>query len=288
MTSVATEPKSKEISVFAFRKPVEFLARLRLNYPGFRRPITLQRWAQRLGYKSPRSLAMVLDGTRQPTTQMILALARDLSWTAEEKRYFEILVLQTRYEKNGKAVPEALEQELKLLSPRTIKKRILEDKDFEAISSWPHWAIGQLAFSADFPDDPVTISRRMRFPLTSDNVRECLQRLERLGILERDAKTGRLQASDAASFTVGNANMPSRAIQRSHKQSLRLAEEALNVIPSEERYFTSLTVLMNRKRLEEARRFVKEFRNRFDKAFFDAEGDDVFQLSFQFFELTKP
>ena len=67
--------------------PQQFITMMRKDYRRRGRPIALKTWALRLGYKSPRSLGMLLEGKRLPSATMLELLAKDFGLTDLEKRY---------------------------------------------------------------------------------------------------------------------------------------------------------------------------------------------------------
>ena len=81
------------------------------------RPISLHRWARRIGYKSPRSIAMVLKGQRFPSQEMVYAISKDLGLSAIEERYLGLLVLLERSRKRGKDL-RAIIEDLKAINPK--------------------------------------------------------------------------------------------------------------------------------------------------------------------------
>jgi hypothetical protein len=67
------------MTVFEFDDFRAYLNHVRSHYPGMKRPITLERWAKKLNYRSPRSIAMVLKGQRLPSEDLVLAFSHDLT-----------------------------------------------------------------------------------------------------------------------------------------------------------------------------------------------------------------
>ena len=81
---------SKKVSIFKFDNIRDYLMAA-----GFPQGIyngqanTLQKWSNRLGYRSPSSLNMVLKGSRSPSRDMQRALIKDLLLSSKESEYFE-------------------------------------------------------------------------------------------------------------------------------------------------------------------------------------------------------
>lgn len=267
------------MTVFEFDDYRVYLNHVRNNYPGMKRPITLERWAKKLQYRSPRSIAMVLKGQRLPSEDLVLAFSNDMNHSENERRYFELLVRKEKYRGN---VPKAIADELLKLNPRLVRRTALDMELFSYVAGWQNYVIGQLFQTPDFKDDPDWIVARLNNRLTREDVEVSLQLLERLKVIERDAKTGRLQLA-ATDPLITMEDIPSAAVRRHHVEQMEQAKDALQNQPMMEREFTCLTLRVSRKKLPEIKKMLREFRDKFDKDFFDDGSADVCQLNLQFF-----
>ncbi len=79
--------------------PQEFISFMRDDYRRRGKKISLQTWSQRLGYRSTRSLGMLVEGKRLPSTKMIELLAEDYGLLENEKRFLQLLVLRQKEKK---------------------------------------------------------------------------------------------------------------------------------------------------------------------------------------------
>lgn len=267
------------MTVFEFEDYRVYLNHVRNNYPGMRRPITLERWAKKLNYRSPRSIAMVLKGQRLPSEDLVLAFSNDLGHSESERRYFELLVRKEKYRGN---VPKVIADELQKLNPRLIRRKALDAELFSYVSAWHNYVIGQLFQTKDCSDDPDWIVQRLGSKLTREDVEASLKLLESLKILERNPQTGRLCLS-ATDPLITMEDIPSAAGRRHLVEQMEQAKDALQNQPMMEREFTCLTLRVSRRKLPEIKKMLREFRDRFDKDFFDDQSPDVCQLNLQFF-----
>lgn len=85
-----------------------FLQSLLERFPGRRRPLTLRELTVRMGYRSPRSLAMVLKGQRPPTSAMAQAASRALGLQGLEALYLELLCRRSRLTPQEVELAEAI------------------------------------------------------------------------------------------------------------------------------------------------------------------------------------
>lgn len=271
------------MNVFEFEDFRAYLNHVRCNYPGMRKPITLERWAKKLNYRSPRSIAMVLKGQRLPSTELVLAFSTDLKHSENERRYFELLVRKEKYRGN---VPKTIADELQKLNPRLVRRKELESEIFSYVSGWHHYVIMQLVQTSEFRDDPEWIVKRLGKRLTVEDVQASLSLLEKLNFLNRDPATGKLRLS-LADPLITMEDIPSAAVRRHHVEQMDQARDALVHQPLMGREFSCLTLRASRKRLPEIKKAIREFRDKFDKDFFDDVSDDVCQLNVQFFFHTQ-
>jgi uncharacterized protein (TIGR02147 family) len=109
--------------------------------------------------------------------------------------------------------------------------------------------------------------------------------LEKLKFLERD-KDGHLKLASQDPI-IAIEEIPSAAGRKHHIEQMDLAKEALQRQPMQDREFSCLTLRVSRKKLPEAKKAIREFRDKFDKDFFDDAGEDVCQLNVQFFFQTQ-
>ncbi len=270
------------MTVFEFDDFRNYLNYVRSHYPGMKRPITLDRWAKKLAYRSPRSIAMVLKGQRLPSAELVLAISNDLGHSESERRYFELLVRKEKYRGN---VPKTILEELHKLNPRLIRRQSLDAEIFTYVSAWHNYVILQLFSTPNFrackAEDCVNwVHRRLGAKITKDDVQASLALLERLKFVEQVDGKYALAASDPL---ITMEETPSAAGRKHHMEQMDQAKEALQWAPLHEREFTSLTLRASRGKLGEIKKFIREFRDTFDKNYFDEGSEDVCQLNVQFF-----
>lgn len=267
------------MTVFEFDDFRNYLNHVRCNYPGLKRPITLERWAKKLNYRSPRSIAMVLKGQRLPSEDLILAFSMDLDHSETERRYFELLV---RKEKHKGSVPKAIADELLKLNPKLVRRKAIDTEVFSYVSGWHHYVIRQLFSAPGFKDSPEWIAARLGNKVSAEEVVTSLELLERLKFIERDAG-GKLRLANGSESLITLADIPSAAVRKHHSEQMDQAKEALQRQPMTDREFTCLTLRVSRKKLPEIKKAIREFRDKFDKDFCDDDSKDVCQLNMQFF-----
>jgi len=253
------------------------------KHPATGRAITLEAWVKRLGYKSPRSVAMVIKGQRVPSSDLIEAFAKDLKLDAVRKRYFELLVMKDRHSQDGVQI-DALYHELKELNPKALNRKTLEQSRLTPLADWHNLVIRQLVAAPGFKEDPVWISKRLRGKVTPEAVQQGISLMLRNGYLVRTREDKlQLPTSDALESPT---DVPSRDIRLHHAGMMQRAVEAIVEQDVESRFFMAVTLRISEKKLSDARMALEAFCKSFNAKYSDDASERVHQLNLQFFQHT--
>ncbi len=256
---------------------------MRANYRRRGRAIPIKTWANRLGYKSPRSLGMLVEGKRLPSTEMIELLAKDYGLSAAEKRYFELLVL----EKSGKSssLSAGIKRELENLRAGANQNiRRLTIAETEQVFQWHILVIRQLVGTRGFKEDYDWIHRRLRGKVSLSEIKMALQILLSLGGLVRNPSTGRLEKTQINIF--GRDDVPNAALRKHHAHMMERAKESLTEQGVYEREMISYVFSFKRSDLPKLKQVLRDLRANLDQQFHTSDGDSVFQLNLHLFEHT--
>lgn len=155
---------------------------------------------------------------------------------------------------------------------------------FYLISQWWHYGVLQLIKTTDFNADSVWIANRLG--ITTKQVKEALERLERVGILEFDENGNCIDVTNGVtshlvdSFT--NEQLKDFQVRANNK-----AIDSIKRDPIEFRDNTSMTMAINKKSLVLAKEEIKKFRRKLTKKLEKyAEPDEVYQLTIGLNPLT--
>jgi len=158
----------------------------------------------------------------------------------------------------------------------------LSDDVFSYVSNWYYFAILSLASSGKAKANASWIAKRLN--LSTDDAREALNRLQRLGLVE--VRDGILHQK-ARAFRVPS-DIPSAAARRMHRDHLHLAEKSLERDPIEKRDMTSMTVLARLDRIPKTKEMIKTFRRRMARYLeADGTGEEVYVLAVQLFPVSR-
>jgi uncharacterized protein (TIGR02147 family) len=248
-----------------------------------RKVSNLETVARQLGYKSPSILSMVLKGQRIPSEEMIDAMSQAWNLNASDREFFRLLVQIERQKKKGKD-PSDVTARLKKLS-KNKGTFTFSLNQFNLIRDWYYHVIKELVATPGFVEDPLWISRKLRKKVSPAQAKKALEVLLEMGILYRDAETGRLRTN--VEYTESTRGLPSEAIRTHNTGMIQRALEAIQEQPLEKRHFNSLTLTVDAKRLPEIKEKLTKVMREFYAEFESGQSDHVYQLNVQFFEHTR-
>jgi len=263
-----------------------------LEYRGFLRDYyTLQKQGQRgfshrafsrrVGLGSPNHLKRVMDGERNLTPEMAERFAQALGLVGEAADYFVQLVRLGQ----AKSSLERGHAYAKLTTFKAFRRtRTLDLAHAAYHSTWYIPAVRELAARADFESDPKWIAARLLPAIKPAEARAALDTLLELGLLMRDEQ-GRVVQSEPV-ITTG-PEMHALHIANYHRTMLKRAAEAIDLVPSERRDISAVTLLVADESLPRIKSMVQRFRRELlELAVADAKPKQVLQVNVQIFPLT--
>lgn len=274
----------EKIELFRYPDYLSFLHDVTKQRSVRMRPRTLGQWARKLGYRSPRSFAMVLGGKRLPSQEMRIRLSRALALGREESLYFDLLVALERHQRRGLATEPIIKQ-LERINPNIPGETLLSGPEFSSLCPWHYFVLWQLVGTPSFKENLTWIQNRMRRKVTALEITTALSTLINLGLITRDPDTHRLKM--VQTFLKTSTDVPSRAIRLHHRQMLQRSVDALEEQSVGNREITSVTFRMHPSRMDEAKAQIRAFRDLFHKEFGSEVGEEVWQFNIQLFSHTK-
>ncbi len=276
------EAFSAKVSIFAFTDYRSYLRAACLPNGSYsHQSNNLKKWARRLGYKSPSSLAMVLGGQRLPSAEMLQNLADTLHWSSREKDYFFTLVELEKAKKKGKDTKKILEKLAKFSSDNDVHKISLAE--FQILADWYFLAIKNLVSCDGFQENSDWIRKKLRNKVTNSQIEHALETLEKTGVLQR-LSSGKLAVVQQPWRTDPKAI--SAAIRRHHAGMIHQALDALEEQKPEERQHMGLTLKFSPTKIAAAKKKLADFMENFNQEFFDESSQEIYQLNVQLFSLT--
>lgn len=225
--------------------------------------LTNAQFAKGLGIPASR-LSDYINGRRVMTISVAKQVSKNLSLGHADSEHLKNLI-------------DLDKQKKKTLLPETQ----LRDDEFSVICDWYHFAILALMGLKSFQSEPQWIADRLNIPV--EVTQTALDRLLRLGLIEYRNK--KLVATKAQLETTHN--IPSESVRRSHRQSLQQVIDGMDAVPVHLRDVTSITVAINRKKINEAKGHIRKFRRKMAELMSQGPKTDVYNLNIQLFPVSK-
>ncbi|HMD67412.1 MAG TPA: TIGR02147 family protein [Chitinivibrionales bacterium] len=244
------------------------------------------RWfAMKMGINSTSWLTSVLKGVKGLSKATANRLSQLLRHSPIETRYFETMVFfnQARTIEERNRYYQELNALQKLKNVRTVKPN-----QYDLYSTWYHSAVRSLIGMHPFGDGAKDFERLALLvspPITASQARKSVELLEQLDLIKLNGQ-GFFELTSSA-ITTGE-NIRSLSVANFQQETMRLAQEALDRYPREERYIGTVTVGASAGAFEQIRKVLLDANEKIAEiANADADADRVFQVNLQAFPLSK-
>jgi len=227
------------------------------------------------------NLVKLVQKERHLPDRCLAPLIDELGLNRRESLYLEHLVAfgKARTSEQARTTYE------KLLDLKFAKPEVVGREQYAFYKDWKCTAVLAMLHLDGIAATETVIAQRLEPKSTVEEVAKVLRLLETLGLAKR-SRGGKWVACKSL-ITTGEAwkDVGIRAFQ---KETLRLAERAMERIPREERDISTLTVTLGGKDLAKVRDMAREFRRAvLDVASNASKADRVWQLNLQVFPLSS-
>jgi uncharacterized protein (TIGR02147 family) len=215
----------------------------------------------------PSSLSKILAGKRNPTAKIIIKICERLSVGPFQTDCF-----------------------VKAASKKQVSVSCVEEKDYQLIAedtfayiaNWYYAAILELTYTDELEEDPQFISRALG--ITVSEAKIALKRLIRLGLLTRNGSSLQKTNNFITNFAPGFTSSANKEFQR---QIIQKALEAIDLVESNEKDITSMTMAIDMDKLPEARKVISKFRRDMCSFLEDGAQTRVYNLGIQLYPISK-
>ena len=246
---------------------------------------TYARFSIQAGIQSPNYYKLVMDGQKNLTASNLVRFSLALDFADAEKDFFEALV-NFNQASNPTERAYFFDRVKRLREQRSgvLSKRVLEEFEFEAMSSWTAHAVMILTNLANFRESPRWISKKLFGLVSESEIVPILAKLEAVGLLQRD-KSGRLRQTHKRVKT--RAKLQRQSAKTFYEGLFARAAKALHVGTPEEREFGAYMVGLSPKQMPELRQKVREFMNDLNEwALENKDPDQIYAFVFGGFPLS--
>ncbi len=273
---------SEFAQIYDYQSPKQFLLDRVSSIQKQDPSVSIRGLATKMGLKSHALLLMLLQGKRPLRVKHATPIAKGLGLSSQERLYLQALI----------QFDSALDLEEKRLCglwlsnlhpEHTVASRQIDH--FELVSNWIHMALLSLCETHDFDPAPEAIARRFGGRVSSTEVRAAIERLRSLELITFNASNGSFKPSQHQVCTPDD--VASQGVRKYHKEVMRLAHDALERVPLNQREFQSFAISIPAAKASLAKEMIRKFRQQFGKAMGSEPGDEVYQFNLQFFQLTE-
>jgi uncharacterized protein (TIGR02147 family) len=250
--------------------------------PGF----SYRVFSRRAEVKAPNFLQWLIEGKRNLAHTTIPRVCTALGLTGLEIEYFHELVLFNQSE----TIKEKTVCFLKLAELRKPAKiKLIKEIQFEHYQNWYNEAIRELLSYYRFvPTEKYAFRKlaRLLAPEIDENLaRKAIKLLLQLALIE-ETDDGSLRQSE--NFISTGDEVDSFLVRTFHQTMITLAGESLDRFPRELRDVSSVTMSISDDCFDLIKKEIQVFRKHIlEMIKLDKESQNVYQLNFQFFPLTK-
>jgi uncharacterized protein (TIGR02147 family) len=244
------------------------------------------RWfAMKMGINSTSWLTMVLKGSKGLSKVTANRISEILRHSPIELRYFETLVSFNQ----ARSLDERNKYYGELVSLQKLKDVLtVKPSQYDFYSTWYHSVVrslvGMFSIKAGV-DAHEQLAAMVSPPITPAQARKSIELLEKLGFICINTQ-GFYELSDGA-ITSGE-NTKSLGIANFQKETMRLAQEALDRYTTSERYFGTVTIGVGYSAFDKIKELLIDTSNKIAEiANADAEGQRVYQINLQAYPLSK-
>jgi len=221
---------------------------------------------------SPSRLSEILNERGGMSSKMAEKIAKQLGLISEEVGYFKALV-ERKHGRSEKIKKNAITYIQNKYLSNEVKS--LSHETFKVISDWYHFAILSVLELDAYDVTPSFISQQLGIEI--ELVEIALKRLENLELISKG--DGNYKINQIKLSTTHEIN--SFALRKSHKQSLKQAINALDIVPLEKRDITSMTMAIDVKKLPEAKERIKKFRREMSEFLESGSKNSVYNINIQ-------
>lgn len=233
------------------------------------------------GFQSSNYMKLVMEGKRNLSVDGIAKFAKALGLDANERDFFGRLVSFNQ----AKTMDQKQKHAGELVQSKIFGRiKPVSQSKFLYWSKWYHVAIREMVALPFFREDCEWIAGFLRPAISADEVREAIETLLRLQLLQR-RRDGRLFQSEAE--IISGDEVVNVSIVQFHREMIQRALESVEQLDRTKRHVSAVTVSVSLKTEEKIKEMIHKFRKEIlAVAGEDAQTEKVIQLNFQLFPLT--
>jgi uncharacterized protein (TIGR02147 family) len=244
--------------------------------------------AEKSGFKARDYLMRVMNGQRNLSSAGAAQLSEYFQFSEKQADYFETLVRFNQAETT--LLKEPLYAKLSEIRKYGKQQRLRQDQ-FAYLSSWHHIALRSLLPILDKRTavDPEKVGRLMDPVLSAKQVRDSIELLMRLGLLNKTAGSAAKTAYTVGEMALSTGDeVASLSVAEFHKTAMDLAKRSIDRHPSASRDISGLTMGVSLDGFRRIKNEIQAFRKKIMAIAVNDSGEDMlYQLNLHLFPLTR-
>ncbi len=269
-------------SVFSFLDYREFLRAFYQRRKQRRAGYSYRAFSKRVGLRSTNYLKLVIDGERNLSPEMAERFGEACGLEGGAREYFVRLVA---FNQASNSVEREAHYQTLLRSKRYRRAQRLDARHAEYAGHWYLPAIRELAARPDFRQDARWIARTLLPRISETEAQRALDTLFELGLLVQE---GNGRATQGSSLLSTGPETASVHVARYHREMMHRASESIDLVPSQERDISSITVCLSASGLARMKERIHGLRRELlELSELEAEPKQVVQLNLQLFPLSR-
>ncbi len=269
------------IDIYKYKDAIEYLESSFKEKCQKNSNYSLRSWAKHLGLKDSASLSAVLRRKRKISRSLANKLRAGLGLDEQSLRYFDIICRVSNSS-------DQLEREFfsNLANDfRPYPERCLIDlEEFDAFVGWYHFVILEMTRLSDFNPDVNWIYQRLGKTVSKKDIKDGIDRLIKLGYLKALGDGSLVQSQNYLKTSNG---VPSAALRSIHRQHIQKALEAIDSQGLDQRDITGFNTVTSAEKVIQAKEKIRNFRSELAAFLEDPQGDTVYQVNVQMFDLLS-
>jgi len=235
----------------------------------------------RVGFRSAGHFTLILQGKANISLQLAMKFAAVMRLKRRETDYFQNMVLYNQ----AKSHAERKVYFEKMQEFKESAVHLVDAGQYEYYGKWYHAAIRALAGACDIKDDYAELGAQLIPSVPAAEVVKSVELLLRLNLVRRD-ESGILRITDQLIST--GYDIQSVALTNYLLSSLNQASKAFDRFPRDQRNMSCVVLGISHEGFLQVQQELRDFRRRIMDIAKRRAADSVYQLSFQFFPLSKP
>jgi len=276
-----TEPHAPDVFTYTdYRLFIkDYFSYMKSNKPFF----SYQYIAEKAGFKAKSFIYKVIKGEKSLSQNSVFRVAQAFNLTRKEVDFFEALVHFN--ESSTAKEKEYYFERMQQTSSCTEGSKLLQDQ-FNYLSKWFNPVIREIVTVLPFGNDYKKLAMATRPPITAKQAKDAVRLLEKLGMIRKCKHSGLYEQTNV--YLTTRDNVLPVAVNKFQRETLALAQKALETPDKKDMDFSTLTVGISSKGFELLKSELKVFRNRISKIVMqDTPVNSVHQLNFQVFPVSN-